>query len=231
MRNIVAGEKDFWYRWLKRHQRFMKENDYKLVEMIGSYGASKFVEVSKRQFIPEVDPSIEVVSSLVAEPQKVVRRRDLAETIPVLAQIGGNVKYAVRNLLRDMDFTPEQIDLLLPPSPHQLKARQENEYLKEGVWIDIDENDNDIEHIEEHYKIAENDVVKLHIEAHLMNYMRKQGLQEKSRLLEGQTREGIKAPEIQQPEEVQKELVQEVPTEMVQSMVGQLMPQTPEGIK
>jgi hypothetical protein len=231
MRNIVAGEKDFWYRWLKRHQRFMKENDYKLIEMIGSYGASKFVEVSKRQFIPEVDPSIEVVSSLVAEPQKVVRRRDLAETIPILAQIGGNVKYAVRNLLRDMDFTPEQIDLLLPPTPHQLKARQENEYLKEGVWIDIDENDNDIEHLEEHYKIMENDVVKLHIEAHLMNYMRKQGLQGKSKLLERQSEMEIEKPEIQQPEEVEKELTQEIPREALQSIVGQLMPQTTEEVK
>jgi hypothetical protein len=199
--------------------------------MIGYYGASKFVEVSKRQFIPEVDPSIEVVSSLVAEPQKVVRRRDLAETIPILAQIGGNVKYAVRNLLRDMDFTPEQIDLLLPPSPHQLKARQENEYLKDGVWIDIDENDNDIEHIEEHYKIEENDVVKLHIEAHLMNYMRKQGLQEKSRLLEKQPKMEIEMPEIQQPEEVQEELIQEIPQEGIQSMIGRLMPQTTEEVK
>jgi hypothetical protein len=209
----------------------MKEGDFKLIEMIGSYGASKFVEVSKRQFIPEVDPSIEVVSSLVAEPQKVVRRRDLAETIPILAQIGGNVKYAVRNLLRDMDFTPEQIDLLLPPSPHQLKARQENEYLKEGVWIDIDENDNDIEHLEEHYKIMENDVVKLHIEAHLMNYMRKQGLQGKSKTLEEGPEEELEAPELEQPEEVEKELTQEIPTEAIQSIVAQLMPQTPEETK
>ncbi len=231
MRNIVAGEKDFWYRWLKRHQRFMKENDYKLIEMIGSYGASRFVEVNKRQFIPEVDPSIEVVSSLASEPQKVVRRRDLAETIPILAQIGGNVKYAVRNLLRDMDFTPEQIDLLLPPSPHQLKARQENEYLKDGVWIDIDENDNDMEHIEEHYKIEENDVVKLHIEAHLMNYMRKQGLQGKSKALEVQPRGEMKIPEIQQPEEVEEELTQEIPQEGIQSIISRLMPQTTEEIK
>jgi hypothetical protein len=231
MRNIVVGEKDFWYRWLKRHQRFMKENDYKLIEMIGSYGASKFIEVSKRQFIPEVDPTIEVVSSLVAEPQKVVRRRDLAEIIPVLGQIGGNVRYAVRNLLRDMDFTPEQIDLLLPPSPHQLKARQENEYLKEGIWIDIDENDNDIEHLEEHYKIAENEVVKLHIEAHLMNYMRKQGLQGRSKILEEKREEEVEAPELEQLDEVEKELTQEVPTEAIKSMVAQLMPQTPGEVK
>ncbi len=148
-----------------------------------------------------------------------------------MAQIGGNVKYAVRNLLRDMDFTPEQIDLLLPPSPHQLKARQENEYLKDGVWIDIDENDNDMEHIEEHYKISENDVVKLHIEAHLMNYMRKQGLQEKSKLLDKQTKMKLEMPEIQQPEEVEKELTQEIPTEAIQSMLGQLMPQTTSEVK
>ena len=227
MRNIVSGEKDFWYRWLKRHQRFMKENDYKLVEMIGSYGASRFMEVSKRDFIPEVDPSVEVISSLVAEPQKVVRRRDLAETIPILAQSGGNVKYAVKNLLRDMDFTPEQIDLLLPPSPHQLKARHENEYLKDGVWIDIDENDNDVEHLEEHYKITENDVVKLHIEAHLMNFMRKQQQQAGVKPLQ----QPLQQPEIQQPEEVQKELTQEVPQEANQSMVGQLMPQTTSAVK
>jgi hypothetical protein len=125
-----------------------------------------------------------------------------------------------------MDFAPEQIDLLLPPSPHQLKARQENEYLKEGVWIDIDENDNDMEHIEEHYKIDENDVVKLHIEAHLMNYMRKQQ-QTGIRQLQQQ----IPQLEIQQPEEVQKELTQEIPQEGIQSIVGQLMPQTPQEIK
>jgi hypothetical protein len=77
----------------------------------------------------------------------------------------------------------------------------------------------------------ENDVVKLHIEAHLMNYMRKQGLQGKSKLLERQPKMEIEMPEIQQPEEVEEELTQEIPQEGIQSIVSRLMPQTTEEVK
>jgi len=230
MRNVVRGEQDFWNRWLKRHKKFMKLSDRKLVELIGFRGARQFTEVSKEDFIPVVDPIIEVASSLISEPAKIVRRRDLAEMLPIISQLGGNVKAVTKMILRDLDLTPEQIDIILPPTPHQIKARRENELLANGVWVDIDETDDDLEHIEEHSKVRENEVVRLHIEAHQKAYLLKQGVKEKTEKIPSRQEE-IEEPEMEEREEVEREMLQETPLEGLNVLRQFLEPKTPGEVK
>jgi len=228
MRNILRGERDFWYRWLKRHKKFLSKDDTKLVEIIGTYGAKQFVEVRKEDFIPAVDPIIEITSSLVAEPTKIVRRRDLAEVLPLIGEMGGNPKAGLKMILRDMDLSPEQIDILLPPSPHQIKARKENELLEEGIWVDIDEQDNDNEHLEEHYKLQENDVVRLHIEAHIKNILLKQRMKQPQPAIPAEGEIPEEEIEMGTPQEVQKELTKEIPIEGIEALRGAIRPSMPQ---
>ncbi|GIW67886.1 MAG: hypothetical protein KatS3mg096_754 [Candidatus Parcubacteria bacterium] len=229
MRNIIAGEKDFWYRWLKRHQRFMAPDDKKLIEIVGYQGAKEFTSVKKREFIPEVDPRIEVVSSLEAEPQKILRRRELAEILQPLAQIGGNVREVVRTILYDMDLTPEQVDVFLPPTPHEQRAKLENEVLEQDDIVEIHENDDDLQHIAIHYRAKETDARNIHIHAHILNYLNKQRLQapeQKQSVKE--ISQGIL--ETETPEELGRELTQ-LPTEGVEALTQTMFPQTPSAVK
>ncbi|MCX8159195.1 MAG: hypothetical protein N3D20_02815 [Candidatus Pacearchaeota archaeon] len=212
MRNIIDGEKDFWNRWLKRYQKFLKEDDVKFVELVGYMGAKKFQKVRKKDFIPETDPSVEVVSSLETESQKIIRRRELSEILPVIAQVGGNVKDVLRTILYDMDITPEQVDVFLSPSPHELRAKEENKLIENGELPDVDENDNDLEHIAIHYRAEDTKEKELHINAHFLNYLRKQKLEEPQK----KNKKSINMLQIPSIEDIQKEAIEaNAPSESV----------------
>ncbi len=231
MRNIIAGEKDFWYRWLKRHQRFMSPDDEKLIELIGYQGAKEFTSVKKRDFIPEVDPRIEVISSLEAEPQRILRRRELSEILPSMAQIGGNVREIMRTILYDMDLTPEQVDVFLPPTPHEQRAKLENEVLEQDEIVEIHENDDDLQHIAIHYRAKETEARNIHIHAHYLNYLNKQKLQapeQKTKKVAEEISEGILSTET--PAELGRELTN-LPKEGVAPLLQSVMPQTPLEVK
>lgn len=173
VRNIIEGEKTFWYIWLKRHKQFLSEDDEKLIEIIGYQGAKEFISLKKKDFIPETDPHIEVVSSLVSEPTKIIRRREMLEVLPIVGQMGGNSKEVLKKVLFDMDLTPEEVDMILPPSPHELLAREENEKLSENEFVPVNENDDDLAHIAVHQRAENTDAKEIHIRAHYKAYMLK----------------------------------------------------------
>jgi len=207
MRNIIEGEKDFWYRWLKRHQRFMSENDTKLVELTGFQGAKEFLELRKSEFIPQVDPKITIISSLEAEPQRIIKRRDLGEILPTLPQIGGNAREALRYMLFLTDLSPDQIEAILPQTPHEFKAEKENEILKLNKVVQIDSEDDDMQHISVHMRISSTEARELHIASHLANMLRKEKEKRNLEMMErakgGEEAEGgIPAGEKNLPEEI-----------------------------
>ena len=232
MRNIIAGEIDFWYRWLKRHKRFMKEDDKKLITLLGTYGASRFVEVKKSDFIPETDPHIEIVSSLVSEPAKLVRRRELAEMIGPLAQIGGNVREVIRKILYDMDMSPEEVEVVMPPTPHEMRAKLENELLEENEYVDVLPEDDDLQHIAEHYKIEETEARKVHLYAHYLNYLKKQRLKEPQ---EGEKKEEVNLEEVLNvenlPEALKETITPEAEKEGLEALRSPLTMTMPSEIK
>lgn len=229
VRNLIVSEKDFWYRWLKRHKRFLKKDDTKLIELIGYQGAREFVEVKKSDFIPETDPAIEVVSSLETEHEKILRRRELAEIVEPLAKLGGNVREVIKTILYDMDFSPEQVDIFLPPTPHELRAKLENEMLEDEEFVEIHENDDDIQHIAIHYKAKENEVRNLHIQGHILNYLRKQGLTppEKEKAAEEISE---RLPSVETSEELGR-LLTSLPAEGEKIIASATQPETPSEVK
>lgn len=231
MRNILEGEKDFWNRWLKRHKRFLKPRDTKLIKLVGYQGAESFVEVKKSEFIPEVDPDIRVISSLLSEPNKIIRRREIAEILPILGELGGNTREALKILLYDMDFTPHQVEVLLPPTPHELKAKLENEELKENNYVEVMEEDDDLQHIAIHYKVEETEARNAHIYVHYINYLKKQGVKSVPKKDEEKEKESqIESLEFPSPEEIRSELTN-VQTEGIRTLLKNIEPSTPSEVK
>jgi len=238
MRNIIDGEKDFWYRWLKRHRRFMSEDDTKIAELVGYQGAKEFIEVKKSDFIPEVDPKIKVVSSLEAEPERILKRRDLSEILPILPQIGGNVREGLRYMLYLTDLTPDQIEAILPPTPHEIKAEKENEILKDNKLVYIDSEDDDAQHIAVHMRIMSTKARELHIAAHMANILRKQKEVKETKMGQSNIVRQIEAlpTERQIPPEMLEEerppadtLEARMPTKTSQDIIKQIFGSPPEG--
>lgn len=232
MRNIISGEIDFWYRWLKRHKRFMKEDDKKLVTLLGSYGSSRFTEIRKSEFIPETDPHIEIVSSLISEPNKLVRRRELTEMFSVLAQTGGNVREVLKKILYDMDMSPEEVEVIMPPTPHEMRAKLENELLEEDEYVEVLPEDDDLQHIAEHYKIEETEARQIHIYAHNLNYLRKQKLkepQEKQKKPEMSLEDVLNVENL--PEALKEVTAPKTEKEGMEALRSPLIMQTPTEIK
>jgi hypothetical protein len=238
MRNIIEGEKDFWYRWLKRHERFMDKDDTKFIELTGFQGAKEFLEVKKSDFIPEVDPKITVVSSLEAEPERIIKRRDLGEILSILPQIGGNVREAVRYMLYLTDLMPDQIDGILPPTPHEIKAEKENEILKQNKIVEIDGEDDDNQHIAVHMRIQSTEARELHIAAHMANILRKQGEARLAKMMkpkvgrppkEEASLEGIPSEVLGEERPPADMLEARMPTQTSQDIIKQVLKSPQEG--
>lgn len=170
---FVSSEKEFWYEWLGQYRR--RSGGEKIVRVAGRSGERTFERLRVSDFMPAVDPDVDVVSKVVSEPRKVMARRDLAELLGPIAQVGGDARAAVRKLLYLSDMRKEDVDDVLPPTPDELRAEGENELLSDNKTAPIHESDDDRIHIAVHARADETDARDRHIEAHVLNYLRKGG--------------------------------------------------------
>jgi len=173
VKEMISADKEFWYTYLARYRKYMPSAKKKLVRVVGESGAKEIEDYTKSDFIPEVDPDIKIESKLVSEPMKVLARRDMSELYTPIIQAGGNAKEVVRNLLRLNDINCEDIDAMIPPTPDEMQAEQENDSLNEGKVTPIHEADMDLEHINVHYRADDNDARARHIQAHIYAYLAK----------------------------------------------------------
>lgn len=175
-KEMADAEKRVWNVWLNRHRHHIGEKGTKFVEILGKSGSQEFMEMKGKQFLPKVDPNIKVVSKLMAEPQKVLARRDMAELLKPIADAGGNVREALRQLLYLIDKRKQDIDNLLPPTPHELRAYEENKMIGEEKVPLIHEADDDLQHIAIHMRAEEGKIKDVHVQAHVFNFLRKNNL-------------------------------------------------------
>lgn len=176
-KEMMEADVDFWYMYLARYRKYMKANSAKLVRILGESGYKELREFKKSDFIPGTDPDIKVVSKLVSEPKKIVQRRDLTELIEPLSAVGGNAREAVKQVLYLLDMRKDDITNLLPPTPHEIRASDENDLIAEKKVPLIHESDDDVVHIVVHQRAEDNEYRAAHIQAHVLNYLRKANLQ------------------------------------------------------
>lgn len=179
LKDMIEADKEFWYAWLQRYRRYMGENDKKFIRILDPWGQKEMEELAKNQFVPDIDPDIIITSSLISEPEKILRRRELLETASnVLIPAGGNVREIAKRLLYDLNFSRDDVMTMLPPTPHELRAEMENELINENKLPLIADGDDDAVHISIHMKAENTPAKETHILAHILNFIRKAGLQE-----------------------------------------------------
>lgn len=162
------GEAEFWSAWYQRYKRYTKEGDEKIATIVGVKGMT-FEKIDLGSIQTTYPPGVLIFSAKEAEYKELVLRRDMMELLPTLTTslspdgLRNFYKYAfMPKFLND----PQMIDILLPDSIDEIKAKEENEALDKNELPQVGEADNHEQHIPIHY-MAKNSWAKwIHIQWH-----------------------------------------------------------------
>jgi hypothetical protein len=146
------GEAEFWGHWFHRYARYGKECKEKMANIVGAKGVDSIV-IDLADFQTNYPPGVLVYSAKDAEYKELVKRRDLMQLYPQLAQ--SMTPDSIRNFNKYVFFPlfledPSLIDVILPDTIDELKAQDENEQLRRDLMPDVAETDNHETHIYAH---------------------------------------------------------------------------------
>lgn len=147
------GEKEFWSHWYQRYRRYTKAGDIKVATISGVKGMT-FQKIDLGDVHTKYPPGVLVFSAKEAEYKELVQRRDLMQMYPQFQS--SLTPDGMRNFNKYVFFPkflqdPQIIDILIPDSQDELKAKDENEALNENSLPNVDDFDNHEQHIAVHY--------------------------------------------------------------------------------
>ena len=149
---LQFGESEFWSHWFHRYAKYGEALGSKMANIVGVKGVdSKEVELSV--FHTDYPPGVLVYSAKEAEYKNLVKRRDMMQMYPALAQTLD--ADGMRNFQKHVFFPllledPSLIDVMLPKTIDEMNAEAENERLQRNEFIPALETDNHTSHIYAH---------------------------------------------------------------------------------
>lgn len=149
------GEAEFWSHWFHRYAKYGPELKEKMANIVGVKGVKSEV-IDMKDFNTNYPPGILVYSAKEAEYKNLVKRRDMMQMYPELAQTLD--PDGMRNFNKFVFFPlfledPSLIDIMLPKTIDEIKAEQENEQLIEDKMPEASPTDNHTTHIFVHNMI------------------------------------------------------------------------------
>ena len=149
------GEAEFWSHWFHRYKKYGEELGSKMANIVGVKGV-KTEEIQLTDFQTDFPPGVLVYSAKEAEFKELVLRRDLINLYPQLGQTLG--PEGMRNFNKHVFFPkflqdPSLIDIMFPETLDEMKAKEENESLKENKYPQVLQTDDHQAHIYIHQMI------------------------------------------------------------------------------
>lgn len=146
------GEAEFCSHWFHRYAKHADELKEKTANIIGVKGVDSHI-ISLEHFKADYPPGVMVYSAKEAEYKDLVKRREYAEQLPILAQT--MEPDGLRNFYKHVYWPlfiqdPSLIDVMFPKTLDELKAESENEQLQMGQFPEVDEADDHTTHIYMH---------------------------------------------------------------------------------
>lgn len=147
------GEKEFWSHWFHRYAQHADDLGIKMANIVGVKGVDT-KEIDLSVFHTDYPPGVLVYSAKEAEYKELVLRRDLMQLYPVLAQTLD--PDGLRNFNKHVFFPkflsdPSLIDVMLPKTPDEMKADEENAQLQKDMLPEVAPTDNHTTHIYTHH--------------------------------------------------------------------------------
>ncbi len=162
------GEKDFWSDWYQRYRRYTKAGDEKIATITGVKGLT-FEKIDLGDIHTKYPPGVLIFSAKEAEYKELVLRRDLMQMYPMFQESFGpdgmrnfNKYVFLPKFLQD----PTMMDILIPDTLDEIKAKEENDSLKENEMVPVAETDNHEQHIPIHYMAKKTWATWIHISWH-----------------------------------------------------------------
>lgn len=149
------GESEFWSHWFHRYAKHGPDLKEKMANIVGVKGVStKIIDLS--HFNTDYPPGVMVYSAKEAEYKNLVKRREMSEQLPILAETMDPDGY--RNFLKHVYWPlmledPSLIDVMFPDTLDEMKAEGENEQLKEDIMPEVAETDDHTTHIYTHMMV------------------------------------------------------------------------------
>lgn len=146
------GEAEFWSAWFHRYAKHGPALKEKMANIVGVKGVDTKV-INLTLFNTDYPPGVMVYSAKEAEYKNTVKRRDMMELFPTLAQTLD--PEGMRNFQKHVFWPimledPSLIDVMFPKTLDEMKAEGENEQLKEDMMPDVAETDDHTTHIYTH---------------------------------------------------------------------------------
>lgn len=149
---LQFGESEFWSHWFHRYAKHGEELGSKMANIVGVKGVDT-TEVQLSVFHTDYPPGVLVYSAKEAEYKNLVKRRDMMQLYPALAQTMD--QDGMRNFQKHVFWPlmledPSLIDVMYPKTIDEIKAEGENEMLKSNQMPDVADTDNHTTHIYMH---------------------------------------------------------------------------------
>ena len=143
------GESEFWSHWFNRYKKHGKELGEKMANIVGVKGV-KTEMIKLSDFNTDFPPGVLVYSAKEAEYKELVLRRDLTNLYPQLVQTMD--PDGMRNFNKFVFFPkflqdPSLIDTMFPETLDEMKAKEENETLKDNKYPKVLPTDEHQTHI------------------------------------------------------------------------------------
>lgn len=161
------SEKAFWRQWYFLYKKHFKSKiDEKVVRIGGAFG-SKWRTLTRENVISKVDPDARIESKVLSEAKKMRKQQMLGDYMNIVMEDpDANRRYGVKKLGKLAGLEKDELERLLPPTPDELVAEEQNKMLSEDEDVEVLETDNHIVHLEIHAKAAATDSTYAHVEAH-----------------------------------------------------------------
>jgi hypothetical protein len=146
------GESEFWSQWFHRYAKHADELKEKMANIVGVKGVDTQI-INLENFKTDYPPGIMVFSAKEAEYKNLVKRRDMMQMFPALAQTlepDGMRNFQKHVFWPLMLEDPSLIDVMFPKTLDEMKAEGENEQMQENILPEVLETDDHTTHIYTH---------------------------------------------------------------------------------
>lgn len=195
---LQFGEQEFWSQWFHRYQKHADALEYKFANIVGVKGVDTR-EIDLSVFKTDFPPQVQVYSAKEAEYKNLVKRRDWMTLMPELSQImdpNGFRNFQKYVFLPLMVEDPSLIDIMIPDSLEEIKAREQNEMLKQDKLPPVLDTDDHQVHIMIHRMLDTDKWAKwVHILEHEEALAKQKAAEQQQAQMEAPSESGVQSPQ------------------------------------
>lgn len=186
------GEKQFWRLWYRCYVQHFGRAEEKIIEVTDAFGVQTLT-LSRKQFLIEKSPKIIIKSRLETVAKMAQDRVSFATVAPMILQDPAmpqvSRKYTQRHMLKLHGLSREQIGVMVPPTPDEMDAQNENLLIARNEAVKIEIGEDHLSHMVIHMTAPDTNAKRTHIQAHKMAYIQS-GQQARDKQMATQGRNG-----------------------------------------